>query len=64
LDNTAPLLRAAPIDTTTYWGFMALSYDSLVAADLSGPAPYGEAIDPQRFAEMLAVASIDEPLLR
>jgi hypothetical protein len=35
-----------------------------MAADLSGPAPYGEAIDPQRFAEMLAVASIDEPLLR
>jgi len=63
LDNTAPLLRAAPIDTTTYWGFMALSYDSLVAADRSGPAPDGEATDPQRFAEMLAVASIDEPLL-
>ena len=63
LDNTSPLLRAAPIDTTTYWGFMALSYDSLVAADRSGPAPDGEANDPKRFAEMLAVAWIDKPLL-
>lgn len=64
LDNTAPLLRAAPIDTTAYWEFMALSYDSLVAADRSGPDPDGEATDPERFAEMLAVASIDQPLLR
>ena len=63
LDNTAPLLAAGAIDTTTYWEFMALSYDSLVAADRSGPAPDGEATDPERFAEMLAVASIDLPLL-
>lgn len=64
LDNTAPLLRAAPLDTRSYWEFMALSYGSLVAADRSGPAPDGERTDPVRFAEMLAVASIDEPYLR
>jgi hypothetical protein len=62
-DNTAPLLRAAPIDTKAYWEFMALSYDSLVAADRSGPAPGGAASDPERFAEMRAVAAIDLPLL-
>lgn len=63
-DNTAPVLRADPIDTKAYWEFMALSYDELVAADRSGPAPGGEAADPERFAEMRAIASLDDPLLR
>ena len=63
-DNTAPVLRAKPISTQAYWSFMALSYGSLVAADRSGPAPGAAAADPGRLAEMIAVASLDEPLLQ
>lgn len=64
LDNTAPLLQAGLLDSRAYWEFMALSYDSLVAPDYSGPAPDGEAKDSEAFAEMLAVAAVDQRLLR
>ncbi|HUT77621.1 MAG TPA: hypothetical protein VM285_08040 [Polyangia bacterium] len=47
-----------------YWDFMALSYGSLVAADRSGPAADAATADPERFAEMVAIAAADEPLLR
>lgn len=64
LDNTTAMLRAAPINGEAYWDFMALSYGPLVAADRSGPAPGAAVADPDRYAEMIAIASADEPLLR
>ncbi|TFG89135.1 MAG: hypothetical protein E4H17_01185 [Gemmatimonadales bacterium] len=64
LDNTTILLRAQPIGAVAYWGFMALSYGALVAADRSGPAAGAASADPERFAEMTAIASLDTPLLR
>jgi hypothetical protein len=63
LDNTAPMLRAAPIGAEAYWDFLALSYGCLVAADRSGPAADGAEVDPERYAEMIAIASVDEALM-